>query len=209
MKKRILLFLVVCIGICGCASQESGVPLEQWTTASEKEVRTEDGTEAASENLSGQREAETDPAFIYVDIAGAVNRPGVVKVPYGARVYEALEKAGGMRTDAASASVNQAERLEDGQQIRIYTQEEMNKLESSPNRDCNGKEETESPKINLNKATAEELMTLPGIGESRALDIIRYREENGGFGTIEDIMQVSGIKEAVFDKIKDKIEVTQ
>ena len=60
-------------------------------------------------------------------------------------------------------------------------------------------------KVNINEAAAEELMTLPGIGESKAADIIRYREENGGFDRIEDIMNISGIKEAVFGKIKDKI----
>ena len=102
--------------------------------------------------------------------------------------------------------VNQAALLSDGQQIRVYTCEEAAQGAVSVVEE-QGTKETAQGKININQAGAEELMTLPGIGESKAADIIRYREENGGFERIEDIMNISGIKEAVFSKIKDKIVI--
>ena len=150
--------------------------------------------------------------LIYVDVTGAVKCPGVVTVPSGARVYEAIEKAGGFLEDAAAEFVNQAAVLADGQQIRVYTRDEAADLGAASLGAASTAAETEAKagqgKININEATAEELMTLSGIGKSKAADIIRYREENGGFKKIEDIMNISGIKEAVFSRIKDKI-VTQ
>ena len=141
-----------------------------------------------------------------MDVTGAVKEPGVVTLSEGARVYEAIAEAGGFSDDAAVELVNQAALLSDGQQIRVYTCEEAAQGAVSVVEE-QGTKETAQGKININQAGAEELMTLPGIGESKAADIIRYREENGGFERIEDIMNISGIKEAVFSKIKDKIVI--
>ena len=151
------------------------------------------------------KEPETS-ASIYVDVCGAVANPGVVEVPRGSRVFEAIEKAGGLTTQAAVFAVNQAALLEDGQQIMVYTEEEASAridIEGT----FGGESEKGEGKVNLNQASADELMTLTGIGKAKAEDIIEYRETVGMFKSIEEIKNISGIKDAVFEKIKDKIVV--
>ena len=168
--------------------------------------------EQKTKQLSGGTDVETD-AWIYVDVAGAVRTPGVVKLARGARVYEAIELAGGFAKDAAISAVNQASVLQDGQQLYIVTVEEQKTKQLSSSEvslETSGEGRVaDAGKVNINQASEEELMTLPGIGASKAADIVRYREEQGRFEQIEDIMNISGIKEAVFGKIKDKITVQQ
>ena len=149
-----------------------------------------------------------DPAFV-VHVCGEVANPGIYELPAGSRIYEAVKAAGGFTENAAEESVNLASPIEDGVQIRIYSKEEAETLAAgaAPFDGFEASGEGKEPVVNLNTATKEELMTLSGIGESRAEDIIRYREENGGFQNIEDIMKVSGIKDAAFQKIKDRITV--
>ena len=149
-----------------------------------------------------------DPAFV-VHVCGEVVNPGIYELPAGSRIYEAVKAAGGFTENAAEESVNLASPIEDGVQIRIYSKEEAETLAAgaAPFDGFEASGEGKEPVVNLNTATKEELMTLSGIGESRAEDIIRYREENGGFQNIEDIMKVSGIKDAAFQKIKDRITV--
>lgn len=148
------------------------------------------------------------PAFV-VHVCGEVANPGIYELPAGSRIYEAVKAAGGFTENAAEESVNLASPIEDGVQIRIYSKEEAETLAAgaAPFDGFEASGEEKEPVVNLNTATKEELMTLSGIGESRAEDIIRYREENGGFQNIEDIMKVSGIKDAAFQKIKDRITV--
>ena len=149
-----------------------------------------------------------DPAFV-VHVCGEVANPGIYELPAGSRIYEAVKAAGGFTENAAEESVNLASPIEDGVQIRIYSKDEAETLAAgaAPFDGFEASGEGKEPVVNLNTATKEELMTLSGIGESRAEDIIRYREENGGFQNIEDIMKVSGIKDAAFQKIKDRITV--
>lgn len=149
-----------------------------------------------------------DPVFV-VHVCGEVANPGIYELPAGSRIYEAVKAAGGFTENAAEESVNLASPIEDGVQIRIYSKEEAETLAAgaAPFDGFEASGEGKEPVVNLNTATKEELMTLSGIGESRAEDIIRYREENGGFQNIEDIMKVSGIKDAAFQKIKDRITV--
>lgn len=132
---------------------------------------------------------------IYVYICGHVNSPGVVKCQSGMRLYEAVELAGGADDSADMSLVNLAAPVNDGERIYIPSYDE----------DIPVMEEETKGLININKATADELMTLPGIGSSRAADIVNYRTDNGRFQSIEDIMKVSGIKEAAFNKIKNYI----
>ena len=134
---------------------------------------------------------------IYVYVCGQVNNPGVVCLPVDARVYQAIEAAGGLTNEASEGLINHAELLSDGQMVYVPMEGEDYTIAVSE----------ADQKVNINIASKDALMTLPGIGESRAQDIIDYRESVGGFQTIEDIMQVSGIKEAAFDKIKDYIKV--
>ena len=159
-------------------------------------------SEAGSDFLIGEEShaaAETDesPAEICVYVCGAVSAQGVYTLPAGSRVYEAVRMAGGLSDEADERAVNQAEVLTDGRQVTIPTKAEVLKEE----------EGAAGGPVNINTAGVSELMRLSGVGESRAKDIIAYRKEHGAFSVPEDIMKVPGIKEAVFEKIKDDITV--
>lgn len=161
----------------------------------------------------------SEEAVIYVHVCGEVTFPGVYEMPAGSRVYEAVEMAGGCTENGAADYLNMAQEVTDGMKIQVPDKEEADRLlESQPGLGAGifggassgaagAGQAGAQAKVNINTASREELMTLTGIGEARAEDIIRYREENGGFKKIEDIMKVSGIKEAAFQKIKDSITV--
>ncbi len=159
----------------------------------------EAGSHFDSSDDSTKDESNTD---IYVHICGAVINPGVYQVPAGTRVYQALELAGGSSDDAYLSGINLADKLADGQ--KVYIPAEGENAEGILSTDSGG---VQSVMVNINTASEAELMTLPGIGQSRAKDIINYRVKNGFFESIDDIMKVSGIKEAAFEKIKDLIKV--
>lgn len=174
------------------------------------------GTQQATEivdNSSGMQESvseilpesTTDAIKIYVHICGCVCNPGVYAMSEGTRVYQAVELAGGMTEEANQSYLNMAEGVTDGQKVYIPSMSEQSP--ESGNNAMIGRQETSSGKININTAEKEQLMTLPGIGESKANDIITYRQNNGKFNAIEDIMNISGIKESAFGKIKDLITV--
>ena len=145
-------------------------------------------------------ESSTEPIKIYVHICGEVNNPGVYELAEGSRIFEAVEAAGGFTEEAAQASLNLAQVISDEEQIVILTQDEAAEKARQEREQASGI-------VNLNTASKEQLMSLPGIGESRAEDIIRYRKESGGFQNIEEIMSVPGIKESAYLKIKDSITV--
>ena len=173
------------------------------------------GTDGSGERTAGMPEAaqnEEADKKIYVDVCGAVKDPGVYELKEGARIFEAVDLAGGLREEADRTSLNQAAAVSDGMQIRVYTKEET--ADRSENRTGTeaGMSGTDTGSgsdgsVNLNTATAEELTSLSGIGPSRAEDIISYREQNGGFHAVEEIMNISGIKGSTFNKIKDRIVV--
>ena len=150
------------------------------------------------EHIETELETEKDQvnSSIFVYVCGAVLDEGVYELPAGSRVYEAIQKAGGFTEDAAVTHINQAEVLEDETQLYVPTMEEITNEETK-----------DDGKVNLNSATKEELMTLPGVGDAKADLIIQYREEHGRFQNIEDVMNISGIKEGLFAKIKDNITV--
>lgn len=153
---------------------------------------------------------------IYVDIKGAVNHPDMYILPVGSRVYDVIEKAGGVTPEAATDYINQAKLLEDQMLIYIQTQEEIDQGEPQNNiisehgvvQGGQGVEETSSPLVNINEAMAEELMLLPNIGQKKAEAIIQFRQEEGSFTIKEDIMNVSGIGVKTFEKLADLITVT-
>ncbi|MBQ2426707.1 MAG: helix-hairpin-helix domain-containing protein [Lachnospiraceae bacterium] len=145
-------------------------------------------------------ESSTEPIKIYVHICGEVNNPGVYELAEGSRIFEAVEAAGGFTEEAAQASLNLAQVISDEEQIVILTQDEAAEKARQEREQAAGI-------VNLNTASKEQLMTLTGIGESRAEDILRYRQESGGFQAIEEIMNVPGIKESAYLKIKDSITV--
>ena len=142
---------------------------------------------------------------VYVYVCGAVNAPGVYELKEGARVFEAIQLAGGLTEAAAADAVNQARIVTDGEQIRVPTVEEAQSRGAGVAGEVT--EGTENNKININTAGKEELMMLTGIGEAKAESIMDYREKNGSFTSIEELMQIEGIKEGVFNKIKDDITI--
>ncbi|MCQ3936535.1 MAG: hypothetical protein DPW18_05740 [Chloroflexi bacterium] len=151
-------------------------------------------------------------APIAVHVIGAVPRPGLYEFAEGARVQDAIDAAGGLLSSANVDSINLAALLEDGQQLNIpYKAGQEPSEETAVPLELPGPPATEAPEnqdlININTALLEELDSLPGIGPTIAQRIIDYREENGPFETIEDIMNVSGIGPSTFDQIKDLITV--
>lgn len=162
---------------------------------------------------------------LVVHICGAVSAPGVYELPAGSRIIDAVEAGGGFLPEAEEACCNLAEEIVDGCQIYIMTKsescadgqtEKKAGIQTSPDSDMqttdrnvrsNSAPALENGLVNLNTADIAALTTLPGIGESRTKAIISYREQHGAFAQIEDIMKISGIKQAAFSKIKDKITV--
>ena len=178
-------------------------------------------TDRAELSDASSEEAKT----LVVHICGAVSAPGVYELPAGSRIIDAVEAGGGFLPEADEACCNLAEEIVDGCQIYIMTKsescadgqtEKKAGIQTSPDGDMqttdrnvrsNSAPALENGLVNLNTADVAALMTLPGIGESRAKAIISYREQHGAFAKIEDIMKISGIKQAAFSKIKDKITV--
>jgi competence protein ComEA len=145
------------------------------------------------------------PAPLTVDISGAVTRPGVYQLPQGSRVQDAIEAAGGFLENAYATSLNLAMPLSDGTKVLVPAVPEP--AAAGNNTSSDSAALSNAPPvptlININTATAAQLMELPGIGETKAAAIISYRENNGPFTTIEQIMNVSGIGPATFESLKD------
>lgn len=199
---------LLCIFLTGCGSADRamsisfGEPLEATAKTGETSVSAsgELVTGTLDAGTSGQGIIGSEEAVVCVYVCGAVQEPGVVTLPAGSRCNDALEAAGGFSEDADRESVNLAEYLSDGMQIYFPTVQEALA-------DKQAAQETEAGLININTAGVELLCTLPGIGEAKAKAIVAYREQNGDFGSAEDIMQVPGIKESAYSQMKDLITV--
>ena len=177
----------------------------------------EEKEEEQSEELPKEKEEEISK--VIVDIKGMVNNPGVYEVENGKRVNDVITMAGGLTEEADTSNINLAKIVSDEMTIIIYSKEEV--LEKYKKEVCicdcpyiendacitETNNDNTSNLININSASKEELMNVPGLGEAKAKSIIEYREKNGNFKTVEDIKQVSGIGEAIFEKIKDYITV--
>lgn len=196
-KSCIIMMLITVVMFGGCQKEEtvfhdiSEEELEEKGVSGDEDGMEKDGIEKDGIEKEG----------IFVHVCGEVVHPGVYELKAGSRVYEAVKAAGGMSVNAAQNFLNQAEILEDGQQIYVPSEEEISDTDSE-----NGR--TDDCKVNLNQASKEQLMTLPGVGEAKADAIIRYRSEKGNFRSIEEIMEIEGIKEGVFKKIEDWITVS-
>ena len=199
------LIFIVFFFFAGCGSadtEENGI--EEITLTDEGTEETAEKDETSENNGEEQADAAEQTVFVYV--CGEVRSPGVYELRADARVFEAISSAGGITEDAAPDAVNQARVIADGEQIYVPTVEEAASQETGVGGTTVTKG-TENIKININTAGKEELMTLTGIGEAKADDILKYREEHGSFGSIEELMQINGIKEGVFNKIKDDITI--
>ncbi len=143
---------------------------------------------------------------IVVYVCGAVNLPGVYTLTSKQRIADAVSAAGGFSDDAQTDAVNLAGIPCDGDKIRIPFQgEEINEKNSAEEQDSGNNSEIKDDRININTADKSLLMSISGVGEAKADAIISYREKNGNFKAVEEIMNIEGIKEGVFNKIKDKI----
>ena len=203
----ILAAAVLAAGACySCTPQKDGVQEAGLEPESGVDKEPEETESAPKEERPPEETQPSSQAPYVVHVCGQVKEPGVYELEPGSRVYQAVEMAGGFGPDAASWYLNLAQEVADGMKIQVPTEEEALAWGNSGGSLSVGQGQTET-KVNLNTADEEQLMTLTGIGESRAADIIRYRQEHGPFERIEDIMNVSGIKEGAFQKIKDSITV--
>lgn len=191
----------------GFSAQDTA--LSDVTDAGAEDVRDSDLVDAAV-----HKDTMTDEEQIYVYVYGEVNSPGVVACKKDSRVYEVVMLCGGYSADADESIVNPVCKVSDGQKIYIpykgedYSQEiygDDSYMTSQEYEVSHNDTKGISKLININTATKEQLVTLPGIGASRAEDIISYRSKHGSFKSIEDIKNVSGIKDGAFAKIKDYI----
>lgn len=165
-----------------------------------------------SESLTVSEGAVTSE--IYIDVSGAVINPGVVKLPDGSRVFQAIELAGGLKNDADMMNVNLAAALNDGDKIYIpsVSEQETQTLSgivtgtiSNNKTNVGAVQSVYDSKININMASAEELQSLSGIGPATAQRIIDYRNQYGSFQAVTDLLNISGIGEKTLEKFKDKI----
>lgn len=212
-KKIIAITMVIFTMLTGCASADSEVLIMEPSAASEMST---DGTEATEISPQQEEPKEKKPENIVVYVCGAVCEPGVYELSEGARIDDAVKAAGGFSAEADRTYVNLAAVLEDGVKLQIPTAEQVALMDAGdpmPSYDGGSvilgesQDADKSGLVNINTASAEELKTLPGIGDGIASRIIQYRSDNGSFKSIEDIMKVSGIKDKLFSKIKDRITV--
>ena len=169
----------------------------------------------SNEEISSQNNRESEETVV-VHVIGEVNNPGVVTLPEGSRIIDAINMAGGKTEEADLSKINLAYIVEDGTQIYIpRINEDLNQVNLISDgagvgvviTDSNVEENEVDSKVNINTASKEKLETLPGVGETTAQKIIDYREANGKFKTIEDIKNVRGIGDAKYESLKDKITV--
>lgn len=198
---------IITIIICACILAASGfLYLRTGTDASGKAQEWASGRVSESppsdSETSASEKKETGIGECTVYICGAVKHPGVYRLHGDARVCDAVDAAGGLSRKADAFAVNQARLLTDGEQITI-----PRKGKKSSTKGRTGTDDKVSGLVNINQADLAELMTLAGIGEAKAQLIIDYRTENGSFSSIEDIMKISGIKEGIYNRIKDQITI--
>ena len=177
------------------------------TPAKETKVQTEVTTvpkDSTDEKEDGnQKEEVVEQDLITVDVKGAVKSPGIYDLPVGSRVNDAVQKAGGLTDNADSKSLNLAQKISDEALVYVPTKEEVANQESYSNATGN----KESKKVNLNKASLEELKQVKGLGAKRAQDIIDHRESNGNFKSVDELKKVSGIGAKTIEKLKEYVTV--
>ena len=165
-------------------------------------VSKDSSTEKEVKNAEKEEPVEQD--LITVDVKGAVKSPGIYDLPVGSRVNDAVQKAGGLTEQADSKSINLAQKVSDEALVYVPTKgEEDNQQTNSGVSSSTNKEK----KINLNKASLEELKQVKGLGGKRAQDIIDHRESNGKFKSVDELKKVSGIGAKTIEKLKDYVTV--
>lgn len=214
--KAALFALIPVFTLTACTGKDEIVfEQEMPSGAQEAEYRFNEEAASDAENEDVSETIAGEPETVYVHICGAVIKPGVYELDEGSRVFEGIEAAGGFSEDACKDYVNQAKVLQDGQRLIIPTLEEAEVLKENGSYQEIWEDEASETEyaadadglININTADESELSSIDGIGAGKAAAIVRYRQENGYFKAIQDIMNVSGIKEGTYEKIKEKITV--
>ena len=150
-----------------------------------------------------QKEEAVEQDLITVDVKGAVKSPGIYDLPVGSRINDAVQKAGGLTDNADSKSINLAQRISDEALVYVPTKEEATSQEAH----SNASNTKDNKKVNLNKASLEELKQVKGLGGKRAQDIIDHRESNGKFKSVDELKKVSGIGAKTIEKLKEYVTV--
>ena len=174
------------------------------TPAKESNLQTEVTTVSKDEKEDkNQKEEVVEQDLITVDVKGAVKSPGIYDLPVGSRINDAVQKAGGLTDNADSKSINLAQRISDEALVYVPTKEEATSQEAQ----SNASNTKENKKVNLNKASLEELKQVKGLGAKRAQDIIDHRESNGKFKSVDELKKVSGIGAKTIEKLKEYVTV--
>ena len=208
MKKLKLqhIIMTIAIGIFLYIGVSNKTPTQLVKIEKDPEVeQVEDLTDSTVVDESSEESNQVkEPKSIYVHLTGAVEKEGLFELKEGARLNDLILMAGGLKDDVDMAKINLSMILSD--QMRLHLARLGEEVEINSNNFSQSQAQNQSSQVNINQADQEELMTLPGIGEKKAKDIMTYRE-NKSFDTIEEIMQVSGIGEKSFEKLKDLIRV--
>ena len=178
-------------------AKETNLPAEvaavSKDSSSEKEIKKEEKEESAEQDL------------ITVDVKGAVKSPGLYDLPVGSRVHDAVQKAGGLTEEADSKSLNLAQKISD--EALVYVPTKGEEVASQQAASGTTPSTSKDKKVNLNKASLEELKQVKGLGGKRAQDIIDHREANGKFKSVDELKKVSGIGAKTIEKLKDYVTV--
>ena len=150
-----------------------------------------------------QKEEVVEQDLITVDVKGGVKTPGIYDLPVGSRINDAVQKAGGLTDSADSKSINLAQKISDEALVYVPTKEEATSQETQ----SSASNTKENKKVNLNKASVEELKQVKGLGAKRAQDIIDHRESNGKFKSVDELKKVSGIGAKTIEKLKEYVTV--
>ena len=150
-----------------------------------------------------QKEEVVEQDLITVDVKGAVKTPGIYDLPVGSRINDAVQKAGGLTDNADNKSINLAQKISDEALVYVPTKEEA----TSQATQSNASNSKENKKVNLNKASLEELKQVKGLGAKRAQDIIDHRDSNGKFKSVDELKKVSGIGTKTIEKLKEYVTV--
>ena len=200
-KNRILCFMLffLCF-LCGCEQKNDLFSVKENPSAVEEEDSFDD---IPDDNPSVEKESEhIEEKTVYVYVCGHVNNPGVFQLSEESRICDALALAGGATKDGNAQVLQQAEKVQDGQTIYVPGMDE-----EWEQKGFEQATKQEDDLLDINLASIQDFLELPGIGESKAKSIVDFREEHGSFDSIEELMEIPGIKEGVYNKIKDKIKV--
>lgn len=220
IKISVLTIVIIGISIYGLVSYKK---------QEKKSIRIENNLNESSKKNKSIIKKDNISGNLVVDIKGEIKKPGIYKVNKNTRVIDVINLAGGLTEQADTSVINLSKKITDEMVIIIYSKDEIyNFIETKQqesikqsicddgeivngacisNEDGNNSENKITGKLNINTATIEELQTLPGIGETKAKNIIEYRNNNGNFTKIEDVLEVPGIGNSIYDQIKENITV--